>query len=51
MDLSRTEEPEGIIAVEADALHGRPVRYYDFAMAAFAVILICSNLIGAAKPA
>jgi len=51
MDLSKTEEPAGIVAVEADALHGRPLRYYDFAMAAFAVILICSNLIGAAKPA
>ncbi len=40
-----------IIAIDAEALHGRPLRYYDFAMAAFAVILICSNLIGAAKPA
>ena len=40
-----------IIAVEAEALHGRSLRYYDFAMAAFAVILICSNLIGAGKPA
>jgi queuosine precursor transporter len=40
-----------IIAVEAEALHGRTLRYYDFAMAAFAVILICSNLIGAGKPA
>jgi uncharacterized integral membrane protein (TIGR00697 family) len=51
MDLNKTEEPAGIVAVEADALQGRPLRYYDFAMAAFAVILICSNLIGAAKPA
>lgn len=40
-----------IIAVDADALAGRQLRYYDFAMAAFAVILICSNLIGAGKPA
>ena len=40
-----------IVAIEADALHGRQLRYYDFAMAAFAVILICSNLIGAGKPA
>jgi queuosine precursor transporter len=30
---------------------GGQLRYYDFAMAAFAVILICSNMIGAAKPA
>ena len=41
----------GIVAVDAAALHGRPLRYYDFAMAAFVVILICSNLIGAGKPA
>ncbi|GGI69176.1 transporter [Polymorphobacter multimanifer] len=40
-----------ITPIDAEALHGRPLRYYDFAMAAFAVILICSNLIGAAKPA
>ncbi|MBC7507001.1 MAG: queuosine precursor transporter [Sandarakinorhabdus sp.] len=40
-----------IVAVDADALAGRQLRYYDFAMAAFAVILICSNLIGAGKPA
>jgi queuosine precursor transporter len=40
-----------IIAVDADALAGRQLRFYDFAMAAFAVILICSNLIGAGKPA
>ena len=40
-----------ITAIDADALAGRHLRYYDFAMAAFAVILICSNLIGAGKPA
>ncbi|MFZ4687667.1 MAG: queuosine precursor transporter [Polymorphobacter sp.] len=51
MDITATEEPAGIIAVEADALAGRQLRYYDFAMAAFAVILICSNLIGAGKVA
>jgi hypothetical protein len=51
MDLAKTPEPEGVTAIDADALTGRPLRYYDFAMAAFAVILICSNLIGAAKPA
>ena len=38
-------------AVTADALHGRQLRYYDFLMAAFVAILICSNLIGAGKPA
>ncbi len=26
-------------------------RYYDFVMAAFVVVLVCSNIIGAAKPA
>ena len=46
-----TQEPEGISAVSADALSGRQLRFYDFCMAAFAVILICSNLIGASKPA
>ncbi|MFC2951981.1 queuosine precursor transporter [Marinicaulis aureus] len=33
----------------ADALHNHRFKYYDFAMAAFVAILICSNLIGAAK--
>jgi hypothetical protein len=42
----RTIEP-----VTADTLAGRQLRFYDFAMAAFVAILICSNLIGAAKPA
>lgn len=51
MDITTTDEPAGITAVDADALAGRQLRYYDFAMAAFAVILICSNLIGAGKPA
>lgn len=37
--------------VDAAALHDRPFRYYDFAMAAFVAILICSNLIGAGKVA
>lgn len=42
---------DGIRAVSAGALAGRQLRYYDFCMAAFAVILICSNLIGAGKQA
>ena len=33
----------------ADTLSGHRFKYYDFAMAAFVAILICSNLIGAAK--
>ncbi len=51
MDIAKTLEPAGIVAVDAAALAGRQLRYYDFAMAAFVVILICSNLIGAGKPA
>ena len=45
------EEPEGIRAIEAGAIEGRRLKYYDYCMAAFAVILICSNLIGAGKVA
>jgi len=33
----------------AEALHNHRFKYYDFMMAAFVAILICSNLIGAAK--
>lgn len=35
--------------IDAAALAGRPLRYFDFVMAAFVVILLLSNLIGAAK--
>lgn len=45
------EEPAGIRAVEAGELSGRRLRYYDYCMAAFAVLLICANLIGAGKVA
>ncbi len=34
---------------KAEALSTHRFKYYDFAMAAFVAILICSNLIGAAK--
>ena len=34
---------------DAEALHDHRFRYYDFAKAAFVAVLICSNLIGAAK--
>ncbi len=37
------------IAVDAATLGERPMRYYDFALAAFVTILLLSNLIGAAK--
>lgn len=35
--------------VAASRLAGRPLRYYDFIMAAFVAILLLSNIIGAAK--
>jgi queuosine precursor transporter len=35
--------------IKAEALKGHRFAYYDFCMAAFVAILICSNLIGAAK--
>jgi len=38
-------------SVEASALRGRSLRYYDFVMAAFVAILLLSNIIGASKPA
>ncbi|MCI5048130.1 MAG: queuosine precursor transporter [Aquisalinus sp.] len=34
---------------KAEALNTHQFKYYDFAMSAFVAILICSNLIGAAK--
>ena len=39
------------LAVEAAALHERPVRYYDLVMAAFVTILLLSNVLGAGKVA
>ncbi len=40
-----------LATVDASALAGRQLRYYDFAMAAFVAILLCSNIIGAGKQA
>jgi uncharacterized integral membrane protein (TIGR00697 family) len=37
--------------IEAGALKGRSLRYYDLIMAAFIAILLLSNIIGASKPA
>jgi uncharacterized integral membrane protein (TIGR00697 family) len=37
--------------VEAAALHGRPLRYFDIVMAAFVTILLLSNVLGAGKVA
>ncbi len=35
--------------VTAAAIAGRPLRYYDFVMAAFVTVLLLSNIVGAAK--
>lgn len=35
--------------VDASALHGRNLRYFDLVMAAFVVILLLSNILGAGK--
>jgi uncharacterized integral membrane protein (TIGR00697 family) len=37
--------------VEAQAVGGRPLRYFDFVMAAFVTILLLSNVLGAGKVA
>jgi uncharacterized integral membrane protein (TIGR00697 family) len=37
--------------VEAAALAGRPLRYFDYVMAAFVTILLLSNVLGAGKAA
>ena len=42
-------EGEGLRHVEARALHGARFRYFDFVMAAFVVVLLLSNVIGAEK--
>jgi uncharacterized integral membrane protein (TIGR00697 family) len=39
----------GIEHVEAGALAGRPLRWFDFVMAAFVTILLLSNVLGAGK--
>lgn len=38
-------------ALDAEALKGRPLRYFDFVMAAFVTILLLSNVLGAGKVA
>lgn len=41
--------PRTLKRADASGLENHRFRYYDFAMAAFVAVLICSNLIGAAK--
>ncbi|WP_448586685.1 queuosine precursor transporter [Thermaurantiacus sp.] len=43
--------PPAIRSVGAAEILGKRLRYYDYCMAAFVAVLICSNLIGAAKVA
>ena len=40
---------EEVQKVEASTLHGRSLRYFDLVMAAFVVILLLSNILGAGK--
>jgi queuosine precursor transporter len=44
--MNSTDAPAAITAAE---ISGRPLRYYDFVMAAFVAVLLLSNVIGAAK--
>jgi len=43
--------PGTLTAIDAEALKGRPLRYFDFVMAAFVTILLLSNVLGAGKVA
>lgn len=45
------KEVEGVRAVASAGIEGRQLRYYDYCMAAFTVVLVCANLIGAVKVA
>ena len=49
-DLTETAPPTPV-ALDADALKGRPLRYFDFVMAAFVTIMLLSNVLGAGKVA
>lgn len=40
-----------IQSVEAEALSGRPLRYFDLVMAAFVTVILLSNVLGAGKVA
>ena len=44
-----TSAPDQPAHLSASAIAGRPLRYYDFVMAAFVAVLLLSNIIGAAK--
>ncbi len=44
--MSQSDTPAAVTAAD---ISGRPLRYYDFVMAAFVAVLLLSNVIGAAK--
>jgi len=46
-----TDQDGGVVAVSAETVAARPMRYFDFVMAAFVTILLLSNVIGAGKRA
>jgi uncharacterized integral membrane protein (TIGR00697 family) len=45
------EKDQAPVAIDARTLGARPLRYFDFVMAAFVVVLVLSNVIGAGKRA
>ena len=45
------DQDQQLLKVEAEALAGRRLRYFDFVMVAFVTILLLSNVIGAGKVA
>lgn len=47
--MSETSSTAPIRAIRASEVSGKPLRYYDFVMAAFVAVLLLSNVIGAAK--
>lgn len=47
--MDQTPDSPAVRKLDASALGDRPLRYFDFVMAAFVAILLLSNLIGAAK--
>ncbi|MGF1544381.1 MAG: queuosine precursor transporter [Parvularculaceae bacterium] len=45
------DKPNAVGVERVDGRRLAAFKYYDFAMAAFVAVILCSNLIGAAKPA
>ncbi|HST35635.1 MAG TPA: queuosine precursor transporter [Allosphingosinicella sp.] len=43
------QDAPAVRAIDASALAGRPLRYFDFLMAAFVTVLLLSNVLGAGK--